>query len=340
MNIKKSVTYSSIVGIGEKIKKIEKETGVKFLTTQRGINDVVNIDLSDIVNKIDFNNKEVQQYTPNLGILSFRKNIGRTYFPSIQDIESCICITCGGMKSIDLALEILDINKIYFPYLYWSSYSKIATIRGKKFDFYKSLSDFNLFELDENSIVFINFPSNPTGQSIDNSYLLEMIKKITDTGAIIIFDCPYYSLFSDDNLFEKVIIAGGNNIIITESFSKNFGLSGLRLGFICSTNKTFNDELNIRILYELNGVSSIPQLIIDKLISTEEGKKAIKDFQTKTVEHIKMKINFLNENNLLVEEIYKSEIPVGIFAVINKTEGVTDAQITGTQVRRSRRDCQ
>ena len=118
MKINKSVTYSSIVGIGEKIKKVEKETGTKFLTTQRGINDVINIDLSDIINKIDFNSKEAQQYTPNLGILSFRQNTGKLYFPSIENIESCICITCGGMKSIDLSLQILNMEKVFSFYWY------------------------------------------------------------------------------------------------------------------------------------------------------------------------------------------------------------------------------
>ena len=320
MKINKSVTYSSIVGIGEKIKKVEKETGVKFLTTQRGIPDVCNIDLSNIINKIDFNSKEAQQYTPNLGILSFRKNIGKLYFPYIENIESNICITCGGMKSIDLSLQILNMEKVYFPYLYWSSYSKMATIRVKKFDFYKSLSDFDLSELDENSVIFVNYPSNPTGQSIDNLYLLNMIKKITDTGAIIIFDSPYYRLFNNDNFFEEVLQAGKNNIIICESFSKCYGLSGLRLGFICSLNNEFNEELNIRILYEFNGVSSASQFIVDKLISTEEGKISIKEFQEETVEHITKNINYLKHNGLLAEEIYGDEIPIGIFSIINKSE--------------------
>jgi len=43
MKINKSgAKFSSIVGIGEKIKKIEKEIGVKYLPLNRGINDVVN----------------------------------------------------------------------------------------------------------------------------------------------------------------------------------------------------------------------------------------------------------------------------------------------------------
>jgi histidinol-phosphate/aromatic aminotransferase/cobyric acid decarboxylase-like protein len=110
------------------------------------------------------------------------------------------------------------------------------------------------------------------------------------------------------------------NVIITESFSKWIGLSGLRLGFIMSQNEEFNAELKIRMLYEFNGVSSASQLIVDKIISTDEGKAVHKAFREKTVEHITHNINYLIDNDLLVKSIYVNTKPIGIFAIINKTE--------------------
>jgi len=224
------------------------------------------------------------------------------------------------MPSLDLCLQILDIKKVHYPKFFWGSYEKMSIIRGKSFDFYESLSNFDLSLLSADDCIFICSPSNPTGLLINNDYLIDMIEKITNAGAVVIFDCPYYRLFYNDNFFEKTLQAGGNNIIICESFSKVYGLSGIRLGFICSLNEEFNEELNIRMLYEFNGVSSVPQLIIDKLISTEDGKFAIKNFQSITTEHIAKNIAYLKDNNLLVDEIYKNEIPIGIFAVINKNE--------------------
>ena len=321
MKINKSgAKFSSIVGIGEKIKKIEKETEIKYLPLNRGINDVVNIDLSKIINKIDFNSKEIQHYPHNSGVLSLRNHIGKEYFSNIVGIEDNISVLGGGMPSLDLCLQILDIKKVHYPKFFWGSYEKMATIRKKSFDFYESLSDFDLSLLSEDDCIFVCSPSNPTGLLIDNDYLIDMIEKITKTGAIIVFDSPYYRLFYNDSFFERALQAGGDNIIICESFSKVYGLSGFRLGFICSLNENFNNELKIRMLYEFNGVSSLPQLIIDKLISTDEGKKAISDFQIETRKHIFENINYLKENNLLADEIYNGKIPVGIFAIINKTE--------------------
>jgi aspartate/methionine/tyrosine aminotransferase len=321
MKINKSgAKFSSIVSIGEKIKKIEKETGEEYLYLNRGVTDVCQMDLTNIVSKIDFNSKEIQHYPPNLGINSLRENISKEYFPNIIDVEKNISIINGGMPSLDLCIQILDTKKIWFPKFYWGSYQKMAQIRKKSYDFYESLSNFNLSLLSEDDCIFICSPSNPTGLLIENDYLLEMIKKITDTGAIIIFDSPYYKLFYNDNFFERALQTGGDNIILCESFSKCYGLSGIRLGFICSLHKEFNEELNIRMLYEFNGISTIPQLLINNLISTDEGKKIINNFQSETKKHIFENINYLKENNLLADEIYNGEIPVGIFAIINKTE--------------------
>jgi aspartate/methionine/tyrosine aminotransferase len=153
---------------------------------------------------------------------------------------------------------------------------------------------------------------------MDDHELFNKIHELSMTGAIVIFDSPYRKLFYEDDFFDR--IAHLDNVIITESFSKWIGLSGLRMGFIFSKNKDFNSELNIRLLYEFNAVSSPSQMIIEKVISTTEGKEAHTKFRRITTENIKKNIDFLKQNNLLVKELYGEGEPMGIFAVINKSE--------------------
>lgn len=320
MKINKSgVSFSSIVGIGMKLKEKEKESGEKYLPLNRGVNQVVNIDLLNIINKIDFNSNEIQHYAPNLGLDSLRKTIAKEYFSS-EELYKNISVIGGGMPALDISLQILNVEKIWFPFMYWGSYTKMADIRGKSYEFYKTIEELDLSQLNENSCIFICSPSNPTGINIETSYLLNMVKKITNTGAIVLLDCPYYRLFTKDDFFKKASIIGGENIIICESFSKCYGLSGIRLGFIHSTNKEFNDELNIRLLYEFNGVSSPSQILVEKILTTDEGQEAIYNFQEETKKHINLNIEWLRENNLLVDEIYNGNNPMGIFAIINKSE--------------------
>lgn len=321
-----NATFSSIVGIGQKVRKASKESGEEYLELNRGVNAVTEINLSSIYPTINYNTKDFQVYAPNLGIESFRHAIAREYFPTRfreDNIINNIAITPGGMPAIDLVIQILNVENIIFPKFYWGSYSKMATIRKKRFSFYESLGDIDFSKLNESSCVFICDPNNPTGIKLDDDYLYENIVKINRTGAIVIFDSPYRKLFVEDRIFNAISYL--ENVIITESFSKWIGLSGLRMGFIYSSNKDFNAELNIRLLYQFNAVSTVPQLLIEKILTTQQGRQALDDFRNETTKHIEMNINYLSEKGLLVKEIYMDKYndmnkPTGIFAVINKSE--------------------
>jgi aspartate/methionine/tyrosine aminotransferase len=316
--IKSNATFSSIVGIGEKVKRAALDSGEQYLELNRGVNAVQNIDLTNrLLNHIDTNSKEFQTYAPNKGLVSLRRAIIEEYFPSKVDKVDNISITPGGMPALDLILQILDVETFHFPTFYWGSYSKMANIRKRNYNFYDSLAELST-RTSSLDCVFICDPNNPTGIKMDDDLLYKAIEDITNTGATVIFDCPYRKLFYDNNFFDKV--TNLKNVIVTESFSKWIGLSGVRLGFIWSDNQEFNEELNIRLLYEFNGVASPSQLIVQYLLTTLPGKIAIKDFRNITVENIAKNIQYLSDRGLLADEIYNGVKPIGLFAIINKSE--------------------
>lgn len=322
---KSGATFSSIVGIGEKLKKLSEATKEEYLMLNRGVNAVCNIDLSEVIKLIDFNSNRIQVYPNNKGIEPLRDAINLNYFFTESDREN-ITITGGGMPAIDLTLQTLQLDKLYFANYFWGSYSKVAKIRGIKTDTYASLEELVDTVKTQNTIkrehcaVLICDPNNPLGNKIDDTELLQRIKQLNALGAIIIFDSPYRKLFSgkNDTFFRDLLQF--ENVIITESFSKSFGLSGQRIGFIHCLNKDFNDELNIRILYSANGINAFSQELALKLLTTPEGQKAVTDFKQKTVEDIGRNIQYLEHYKLLAEEFYTTAKPVGIFAVINKSE--------------------
>jgi len=318
------VSFSSIVGIGQKVIKEEQKTNTTYLKLNRGVNAVCEIDLTQVSKTIDFNSRELQVYAPNLGLEKLRKSILNEYFPGNDNRDyNNICITPGGMSSLDIILQTLNIDNVIFPKFYWGSYSKIATIRHKNFSFYDNILNLDLSDLNSNTCIFVCDPLNPTGEKIPDEKLLFKLQQINDTGCVIVFDSPYRKLFEDTEYIKHDIVSQLsklNNVIIAESFSKWIGLSGIRLGFIWSINDDFNKELNIRMLYQYNGVSTIPQLLVNELLTTKEGKIAIHNFRKTTTENIKQNILYLKENNLLVNEIYNDAVPIGIFAVINLTE--------------------
>ncbi|MDP2089634.1 MAG: pyridoxal phosphate-dependent aminotransferase [Flavobacteriaceae bacterium] len=329
MKIKKSgATFSSIVGIGAKIKKMMEDSGEEYLFLNRGINAVCSINLSEVVKLIDFNSTRIQVYPPNKGTPELREAIDQEYFAGKSNIEH-IAIVPGGMPAIDAVVQILDLDIVYFNKFFWGSYQKLCMIRGLESDTFENLNSFvaSIKDLRKSETtnpkkiaVLLCDPNNPVGNKLEDVEMMASIKSLTEMGVIIIFDSPYRRIFydTDDAFYQELLEL--KNVIITESFSKTMGLSGQRIGFIHSTDKAFNEELNIRLLYAFNGINAFAQELIWKLLTTPEGKKAVSDFKKKTVEDITKNIQYLSTNHLLVDELYEHSKPVGIFTVINISE--------------------
>jgi len=329
MEINKSgATFSSIVGIGAKVKKMMEETGDEYLFLNRGINAVCPTDLTEVIKLIDFNSAKIQVYPPNKGLPELREAINQEYFNGKSNIDN-VAIVPGGMSAIDVVVQILDLDIVYFSKYFWGSYQKLCTIRGLESDTFENLNSFvesirNLRKSEtavpKKIAVLLCDPNNPVGNKLDDTELLEQIKLLNDLDVIVIFDSPYRRLFYDLNDTFHQELLPLEKVIITESFSKTMGLSGQRIAFIHSTDKAFNDELNVRLLYAFNGVNAFAQELVLKLLTTMEGKKAVANFKKKTVEDISKNIQYLQNKNLLYHKLYENTKPVGIFTVVNLSE--------------------
>ena len=83
-------------------------------------------------------------------------------------------------------------------------------------------------QLDKASLVWVCNPNNPTGTRIPRENIINILQRAK--GMVIVDECNY------EYLGETVVdlIDKYENLVISRSFSKNFGLAGLRLGFAIS----------------------------------------------------------------------------------------------------------
>ena len=311
--------YSAIVSIGKELKKRSLAENRKFLYLNRGINQVVNIDLESVVKDFDFNSKEMQYYPAGKGKKELREAINQHFFNRKANTEN-IFITSGGMYALRLSLETLSGTKVYTPNLFWGAYSNLLKISNKEQAFYKSYSE--LIEQSEkfkDAIVIICDPNNPTGEKAPDELLIKVVEALQKQNTTVIWDGPYRKLFTaqSDRMYEN--LEGYDNVIITESFSKSVGLSGQRIGFVHCVDKNFQKEFAVRLLFSGNGVNVFAQILIEKLLSKEAGLKAVEDFRKETSGAIRKNISFLKENNLLAKELYSYNEIYGIFVIVNKT---------------------
>ena len=173
-------------------------------------------------------------------------------------------------------------------------------------------------------------PNNPTGSKTNDAELFDVLDILAGQNTVVIWDGPYRRIFRNrsDMLYQGLLQY--NNVIITESFSKSIGLSGQRIGFMHTVNKELQDEFAVRLLYSGNGINAFAQILVEKILTTEEGKKASADFKKKTTEDIAENIRLLKEKGILAEEFYNGAVPYGIFVIVNKSYDELKAKKIGS----------
>jgi aspartate/methionine/tyrosine aminotransferase len=221
------------------------------------------------------------------------------------------------MATLDLVINSLSEDNFWVPKYHWGSWNKILKIHNKninEFDDF-NIGNFKAYDslLGTSGVVMLCYPSNPTGWSPYFEDLKKFLEHSKEKNITVILDLPYYYLFNDlDNPIHELFY---DNVIVISSFSKSMGLSGLRIGYIATKNQELYNSMKIRSLYKYNSISTIPQQIINKLLTTNNGKVALENYKRKTQDSIKRNIQYLKDRGFLFDE-YPST-PTGPFAIVN-----------------------
>jgi len=93
---------------------------------------------------------------------------------------------------------------------------------------------------DKTKIIFLCSPNNPTGEVISES---DVRKLAEETNAILFIDEAYIEFSKTKSL--SFLIREYDNIVIGRTFSKAFGLAGMRVGYIIASEQIVSDLLRI-----------------------------------------------------------------------------------------------
>ena len=82
-------------------------------------------------------------------------------------------------------------------------------------------------------IIYLCFPNNPTGATIDKNELQKWVDYANEHGSVIIYDAAYEAYISEPDVPHSIFECEGARTCAIEirSFSKNAGFTGVRLGF-------------------------------------------------------------------------------------------------------------
>ena len=108
-------------------------------------------------------------------------------------------------------------------------------------------------------IIFIANPDNPTGTYLKDSQIRDFLRKIPKN-VVVFFDEAYFEFAPSD--FPKTLqfLKKRGNIIMTRTFSKAYGLAGLRIGYGVTTAELANILNKIREPFNINRFAQVAAL--------------------------------------------------------------------------------
>ncbi len=183
---------------------------------------------------------------------------------------------------------------------------------------FKSYSDDKGFQIkeieeklrDSDAVVFVN-PNNPTGSIIGSSWIMNLARQ--NPNKYFIVDESFIEFSDECSIIDYLEIHPSDNVIVLRSMSKSYGLPGVRLGFVYTTNEELLQKINTKIpIWNLNSVAEFYLEIILKnkrsLVESFERTKLARE-------------NFIIDLRELrfVEHVYESHAD---FVLIKTTEDV------------------
>lgn len=103
------------------------------------------------------------------------------------------------------------------------------------------------------SLVYLDNPNNPTGQSIALDALRMILDKAREVGACVIADEAYGDYLAPED-FAITLVNEYDNLIVIRSFSKGTGLAGMRAGYAAASPEIITQIDKVSNPYCINGI--------------------------------------------------------------------------------------
>ncbi len=151
-------------------------------------------------------------------------------------------------------------------------------------------------------IIFLNTPNNPTGTIIKKSDIERVISAKEEDTLIVIDEAYYEYAIAEDDYEELLELYKHEGVILLRTFSKAYGLAGLRIGYGIA-NEEIIDYLNrVRPPFNVNSVAQAAALaaldddehIKKSVESNKRGKEFLyREFERLGIKYVKTYSNFI-----------------------------------------------
>ncbi|MBL1213605.1 MAG: pyridoxal phosphate-dependent aminotransferase [Ignavibacteriae bacterium] len=256
INIEK-VRQSGSVALNDKVARLKSE-GRKIISLNSG-DPNFNTPAVIVESAKDAMMKGFTHYSDSRGIAELRKALAdkiKNWNSGEYNFENEILVTCGAIHAFYLSLKTILNNgdEVLVPDPTWMTHANMVNLLGakairvpalEKNNFYSSIDSLNEYCTEKTKAVVINSPSNPTGAVADKDYLEAFAKFAVERNLFIISDEVYESITFDNT--KSVSLASipsiKNNLLLINSFSKTYAMTGWRIGYLAAPKKIIDEAI-------------------------------------------------------------------------------------------------
>ena len=171
--------------------------------------------------------------------------------------------------------EVLTFDRSFAMYrIITEGQGKVCRIAKQK-DYINDINNLLPLVNKKTKLIFIDNPCNPTGTIISHKSIEKLLKSIPSS-IFVVLDEAYSEYVTDKSYPDsRKLFENFPNLIILRSFSKMYGLAGMRVGYAAGNEKTILKLKESRIPYPLNYLS------IDASIAALEDEKFVSESRKK-----------------------------------------------------------
>ncbi len=163
-----------------------------------------------------------------------------------------------------------------------------------------------LKKVDEKTkIVFLCSPNNPTGNVLDKNKIERLLKSFK---GIVVIDEAYID-FDYTKSFQD-LVEQNNNLILLRTFSKAWGLAGVRCGYCIAGEKVINYLFKVKAPYNMNKLTA--DAILHALDNVEKKSSFIELLKSER-ERVSTELKSLE----IVEKVFPSSANFVLFKISN-----------------------
>jgi histidinol-phosphate aminotransferase len=166
-----------------------------------------------------------------------------------SDLIICLLMICFGVNNNK---HILTHEYAFISYEIQAKTLGIPVVHTKTQNWQVDIDDMINQCNEKTALIFLANPNNPTGTLISHSEIKRLLQSIPSK-TIVVLDEAYFEYAKSDYKDNSIdLINEHPNLVIIRTFSKAYGLAGLRLGYAIANPEIIQLLYNIQLPFSVN----------------------------------------------------------------------------------------